>query len=530
MLVSNNQSLNILLANNNTLLNNLLKESDSKALNTLKQNSSSVAGSILKEILNNIKDSSKISANLENILKNLDSLKSLGNLSNNISSLIEEISADEELQKFKSSLENFSKNIKDLDANSLKEQIKNSGIFLENKLAQNLKLENILNKLSNLLKNLNSNEAKNADELINNILKNLSTNPKDLASSLHKLTNFLQTLAEKFESPFTKELTTFIKELKLLINDGSLVESKLENDLNSSLNKILKNSINEQIKELLNQIKENPQIQNNKDLQNIINKLNQMPDLFIKNEILQNTSSNNISGFSNILASNLKPILDALKDILQNLEPNNKEIKEQISSFIKKIETFLKENLNGQDFVKNNTHLEQDFKSILLKMQDELSSKMDTKHQESLKLINNLLTQIDYQQLSSLVSNSNFVYIPFFWEMLEEGTIEMKQKEEDKFFCQIKLTLKNFGKLDLMLALYDENKLDLTIFAQREHFKNLLKNEIKTLKQALNKVALIPVNIKLLDMQDEEKDKASNIYQNLYNNDIYSSSRIDIKA
>ena len=46
-------------------------------------------------------------------------------------------------------------------------------------------------------------------------------------------------------------------------------------------------------------------------------------------------------------------------------------------------------------------------------MQDEVAQKTDIKSQDSLKTINNLLTQIDMQQLTSLVSNSNFVYIPF---------------------------------------------------------------------------------------------------------------------
>ena len=137
------------------------------------------------------------------------------------------------------------------------------------------------------------------------------------------------------------------------------------------------------------------------------------------------------------------------------------------------------------------------------------------------------------QQLTSLVSNSNFVYIPFFWEMLEDGTVEIKEKEEDKFFCQIKLTLKDFGKIDLMLSMYDENKLDMTIYAQREHFKVTLRDNLQKLKLALNEANIIPMHIKLLDMKEEsetQEQKPTNVYQNNYNNDFITSSRIDIKA
>ncbi len=149
---------------------------------------------------------------------------------------------------------------------------------------------------------------------------------------------------------------------------------------------------------------------------------------------------------------------------------------------------------------------------------------------ELTKQIDKLLTQMDFYQLNSLVSNSNYVYVPFFWEMLEDGTVNMKKTEEEKFFCQINLTLKDFGKVDLMLGLYDKNKLDLTIYAQREHFKTAIRENIQKLKIALNSVDLIPVNIKLLDMKDEkEKETPSQVYlNNSYNQTI--NSGIDIRA
>ncbi|HAC70679.1 MAG TPA: flagellar hook-length control protein FliK, partial [Arcobacter skirrowii] len=142
----------------------------------------------------------------------------------------------------------------------------------------------------------------------------------------------------------------------------------------------------------------------------------------------------------------------------------------------------------------------------------------------------NLLAQVELNQLGSLASNSNFVFIPFFWDMLEDGFIQMKQKEEEKFFCQINLNLKDFGKVDLMLFLYDKNKLDLTIYAQREHFKVAIKENLQTLKKALNSVELIAVNVKLLDMKDDKKeDNLEQKYQNFYKESIFSNS-IDIKA
>ena len=565
MLISNGSALNILLANNNRVLNDALKEADNKTLNNLlKQDSSNsssstntAASSILKEVLNSIKDGTKSNSSLENILKNSTAFKDLGNLSSNLSSLLESIKDDESLQKFKPLLENFLKNIKDVTADNLKEQIKNSGIFLENKLSSNpnAKLENLLQNISNLIKTIDTPEAKNSSQIIDNILKNIpkdgSLKSSELVNNLKTLVSSLQNLSSSLNSNQTQTLNNLANELKNFIQNGVMIESKTENlvpktqtqtpqteDVNIE-NTQIKNLINNQVKELLTQIKQdltqNQNIIQNKNILPLIDKLISLPDLFSKSEAILNSVQNtNISNFSNNFATNLNPLLTALKESLQAINPKNIEIQNQINSLIKKVENIIQEYTNNQlDNPKDNQKLDNDFKSILLKMQDEVAQKTDIKSQDSLKTINNLLTQIDMQQLTSLVSNSNFVYIPFFWEMLEDGTVEIKQKEEDKFFCQIKLTLKDFGKIDLMLSMYDENKLDMTIYAQREHFKVTLRDNLQKLKLALNEANIIPMNVKLLDMKEEsetQEQKPTNVYQNNYNNDFITSSRIDIKA
>lgn len=567
MLISNGSALNILLANNNRVLNDALKEADNKTLNNLlKQDSSNsssstntAASSILKEVLNSIKDGTKSNSSLENILKNSTAFKDLGNLSSNLSSLLESIKDDESLQKFKPLLENFLKNIKDVTADNLKEQIKNSGIFLENKLSSNpnAKLENLLQNISNLLKTIDTPEAKNSSQIIDNILKNIpkdgSLKGSELVNNLKTLVSSLQNLSSSLNSNQTQTLNNLANELKNFIQNGSMIESKTENLVQKTLTQTqtsedeninranieIKSLINNQVKELLNQIKQdltqNQNIIQNKNILTLIDKLIALPDLFSKSEaILNSVQNSNISNFSNNFATNLNPLLTALKESLQAINPKNIEIQNQINSLIKKVENIIQEYTNNQlDNQKDNQKIDNDFKSILLKMQDEVAQKTDIKSQDSLKTINNLLTQIDMQQLTSLVSNSNFVYIPFFWEMLEDGTVEIKEKEEDKFFCQIKLTLKDFGKIDLMLSMYDENKLDMTIYAQREHFKVTLRDNLQKLKLALNEANIIPMHIKLLDMKEESENKEqkpTNVYQNNYNNDFITSSRIDIKA
>ena len=590
MFISSNNLLNILIPNDNKVLKEALKEADSKTLEQMVKNNSGSVNDVLKNLFENLKNGTKSNASIENMLKNTSALKDLGNVSTNLSNLLESVSKDESLQKFKPILESFLKNIKDMDANTLKEQLKNSGVFLESKLATtpNAKLENILTQIQNLVKEINTPQAKQVGELLTKLLQTPqnqanSTNT-DFTNNLKSLTTTLQNLNSSLTPSQTQNLSTLTNQLKTLVNTGTLVESKIENSVPldrsvqsstqgniqpntqapiqnlketlSSLqnlqskdiltaqvkenpNALLQNiqdkvSINVQTKDLLLQIKadilQNPTLQN-RNILPMIDNLLKMPDLFAKAENLQNlTSTNNLSTFSNNFMSNLSPLLTTLKENLESLNPSNSNLQNHLTKLVDKVEHLIQDLVNNP---KGEVKVAEDMKTVLLKMQDELATKTDIKSQDLAKQVDKLLTQIDYHQLASLTSNANNVYLPFLWEMLEDGNISMKKTEEEKFYCQINLTLKDFGKVDLMLALYDKNKLDLTIYAQREHFKIALRDNMQQLKVALNSVDLIPVNIKLLDLKEEKGvvEEPVKIYANNgYNDNFNSSSKIDIRV
>lgn len=306
----------------------------------------------------------------------------------------------------------------------------------------------------------------------------------------------------------------------LLSNNQALLNKILDSSLDSELKSILTNQNNSAdvlkiIKELFLALKDGSKSATN--LENLLKNLNFSKEL--------GTLSSNISTLlqnlqSDESLSNLKTPLENFLKNFQNIDDLN--LKEQIKNSGVFLENKL---LNSSKY-----NFDDDFKANLLKLQEALTTKSDAKSIENLKIVNNLLAQVELNQLGSLASNSNFVFIPFFWDMLEDGFIQMKQKEEEKFFCQINLNLKDFGKVDLMLFLYDKNKLDLTIYAQREHFKVAIKENLQTLKKALNSVDLIAVNVKLLDMKDDKKeDNLEQKYQNFYKESIFSNS-IDIKA
>ncbi|MBP7770167.1 MAG: flagellar hook-length control protein FliK [Aliarcobacter sp.] len=540
MFISSNNLLNILLPNDNKVLKEALKQADSQTLEQMTKNNSASVNDVLKDLFENLKNGTKSNAAIENVLKNSTIFKDLGNASSNLSTLLKDISSDENLQKFKPLLENFLKNIKDMDANTLKEQLKNSGVFLESKLSQtpNAKLENILTQVQNAIKDINIPQTKQINELINKLLQTpldqTSNNKAEFINNLKSLTSALQNLSSSLNPSQTQNLSNLTNQLTTLVNNGSLLESKIENNNPMTQNTQLKETVNLQAKDLLTQIKsdilQNPTLQN-KNILPMIDNLLKMPDLFVKAESLQNLlSTNNLSTFSNNFTSNLSPLLTSLKESLESLNPNNSNLQNNLLKLVEKVEYLIQDLINTP---KNNSKINDDMKSILLQMQDELASKTDGKSQDLSKQIDKLLTQIDYHQLASLSSNSNNVYLPFFWELLDEGNISMKKTDDEKFYCQINLSLKDFGKVDLMLALYDKNKLDLTISAQREHFKTALRDNMQKLKIALNNVDLIPVNIKLLDLKEEKsiQEEPSSIYlNNSYNQNNNSNSKIDIRV
>ena len=621
MLVSNNTSLNILLPNDNKALKEVLKEADSKSLDQMLKNNSTSVKDVIKELFDGLKSGTKSNATIENVLKNSTVFKEMGNVSSNLSTLMDDISQDENLQKFKPQIESFLKNIKDMDASTLKEQISKSGVFLESKMTQtpNAKIENILNQIQNLVKNVDTTQAKQVNELLTKTFQ--SSNTTELSSNLKTLTSSLQNLSNTLNTSQTQNLSTLTNQLKEFISNGSLLESKVENNtanlnpqnketitaqtkdlltqikndlvqnpssinkdtlsqvqnlvknmdmpeakqINEVIAKIIQNpsssdtssnlrtltsslenltnslstsqtqnkeAINAQTKDLLTQIKnelvQNPSIASKNTL-TLIDNLLKMDNLFVKGENIQNIlNQNNISTFSNNFSSNLSPLLTNLKESLETLNPNSTTVQTHISKLVENVENLIKDLAYPKA---QSSNISDDMKSILLQIQDEVSSKTDPKSQDLARQVDKLLTQIDYHQLASITSNSNNVYLPFFWEMLDEGNISMKKTDEDKFYCQINLTLKDFGKVDLMLAMYDKNKIDLTIYAQREHFKTAIRDNMQSLKVALNSVDLIPVNIKLLDLKEEQvekKDPAQTYMENSYSQTI--SSSIDIRA
>ncbi|UTJ05449.1 flagellar hook-length control protein FliK [Arcobacter roscoffensis] len=433
----------------------------------------------------------------------------------------------------------------------------------------NTQTKQLLNEIKtqfNINNASNPSATKVVNEQIDNLLKSNDLFAKNdkLIEPKALLNNLLNSSEIKQASNQNQNISNLVLNLKNISENISNLETKVQNFINVTSEK---NATLSNLKENLASLKTELVNIKNVDLSvsnKIVSKLENLDNLFAKienpnanTEVIKTSSlqtsnmpsnqSNISSSFPNNFANNLNSLILLLKESITNLtsnqnNPNAPAVQNQILEVVDKIESTIKESIQNSNInqamnlnqtKESSNPLSNDMKSILLQMQDELASKTDQKSQEIFKQVDKMLMQIDYHQLLSMSSNSNYVYVPFLWDMLEEGSIGIKKsKDEEKFYCQIHLTLKDFGKVDLMMGLYDKNKIDITIYAQREHFKEKVRDNLQTLKKSLNKVDLIPVNIKLLDLKEENKteDKPTQTYnKNAYDNSSFSSG-IDIRV
>ena len=317
-------------------------------------------------------------------------------------------------------------------------------------------------------------------------------------------------------------------------------------DLKSILNSLLKESAGNtptQDKNLLELVKSNPTLQNlatpgktlqelDKLLSKVIQQETKIPNEIkntqtqVKTQIqeqtkptllkLQKTLQEFTAPLKNIQHQELKTSLSnsgvflesKLKNILQN------SLTQETTTLIRKAHT-----LNKPEPLQNATHskerLSQDLKALLLQSHEEINNSNAPHKQELLKTIDKLTLQIDYHQLVSHLSNASSLYIPYSWEALEDGTITLKSAKEDKFFCDIELKLKEYGAIKLRLGMFEKNQLNINISTENETFKNLLKENISTLKKQLFSIGINPQSIRFLDDSSNKTDAYTTPTKNL---------------
>ena len=91
--------------------------------------------------------------------------------------------------------------------------------------------------------------------------------------------------------------------------------------------------------------------------------------------------------------------------------------------------------------------------------------------------------------------------------MLEDGNIQMRKAEDEKFYCDINLKLKEYGELNIKMTLFEKNQLNLHIYSAHKEFKSIIKENIASLRSALIETNITPREIRIFE--PKQKPKAS---------------------
>ncbi len=277
------------------------------------------------------------------------------------------------------------------------------------------------------------------------------------------LPNTNKALALALKSATAKELT-------------SLTQTK---DLGSILDSLLKQSNGvdtAQNRALLELLKSNPTL---KSLSNAVPTLKDLLQL-LKADKTQTA-----------LEKSLQNFLTNIKDI------DSKELHSKLKSSGVFLENELKTSKNPKEI------LSSDLKALLLKTSDELSNAATTpKSQEILKQIDKVLLQIDYHQLVSHLSNASSLYLPYSWDALQEGDINIKKIKNKSYCCDIHLELKEYATVDLRLVLFEKNQLSINISTQSKELKEKILQNLQILKKQLSNAALITKEIRFIEKKE----------------------------
>ena len=481
------EHLNIIMPNKNQALKTVLENATKTELEVLTK------GKDLKSVVNDLlQQSSKNETSNKELLdavKNNPTLKSLGNSSKTITDITKKLDSDPSTKELATKLKSFASDIKDIKPSQLKEKFENSGIFLESKLknvtnpkvdlkktltslVQNLKptndnqVKSIINDTIKIIKSDTLNLASNGD-----VVKNKTDNQKTLTTLLNDVKDVVSKLEDKLKLPREdnlKETTKDIKNIKTLetktITDNNFKNLGIEQDLKSQVSKI---SV---------EVKNFQQIPKTESLKDI-------DKLFSEENKLKLPKENETKN---------------LKDLNKFEKTEQKEpiYSKQTQSILKDLKTLqsplnLKLDKNIKDIVDN------DLKSQVSKLSTEVKNSQHPQKAEILKDIDKLSLELDYHQLMSHLSNNTLLYIPFNWDALQKGEIDIKNAKDDKFFCDINLTLKDYGELNLKLTLYEENQLNLHFYSDSIELKDILKENLSDLRSALIDTKITPREIRI---------------------------------
>jgi len=370
-------------------------------------------------------------------------------------------------------------------------QTKDLGSVLESLLRNNpqnkIQNQELLQLLKNnpTLKEL-SNVTTTLKSLQNILQKNLQQNPKNQFSHLFKLQKLLITILSD-----TKNIDNALLKNKIE-NSGIFLESKLKNFTSPQV----------ELKLLLQDL--STTLQNSKvpRAQTIAQELNTL----IKSELFSKTSENPkvLTQLTQKLDTLLEKTIKQMNSDFDKMQhPKDILFTKATEELYSKI-SLLNHPTKLQEAQKIQELFSNDLKHIVKKSLEELQNTDLTQKHEIVKQLDKISLQIDYYQLLSHLSDASAIYLPYSFDALEDGSISIKNTKNGRFFCDIDLELKEYGKLKLRLGIFEKNQLNINIECQSGDLQIILQENLKDLRENLFNVGIYPKDIRFLNYEKED--------------------------
>ena len=498
--ISANKSVDIVLSGANKALAEVVKSATPKELSALSQkflpdvSQSKDLKSIVSSLLKQTATSSASDKELLNLVKNNPTLKNLGPIADTIKDLLSALKSDKTPLPIENKLKSFLVDVKDLTQLILKEKVANSGVFLESKLknAQNPQVE-LKTVLESLTKTLDKSQIFNIRVLSEKLKEVL--NSKVIAESSNKALERTPVDEKKALVEVVKKLETILPKLQEHLKSADAINSpKFAAALSKLEGLVEPKTSNAQsvkapnLKEALAQVNLQLSQSANPQAKSAFEALEKIFTLL-------KTETSTQSETDKKIPKEIKANVESLKNAILKSDPVFS--KEVVSSATKLASLSALTRLSSDNNVKE--IISNDLKAVLSQASEEIVKSDHPNKTELLKHIDKLALQIDYSQLLSHLSNSSSLYAPFAWERMKKGRINIRSDKEEKFYVDIDLTLEDYGELNLKLALYDENQLNIQIYANSEALRTLVKENVSTLRSALIENEITPREIRIFD-------------------------------
>lgn len=193
------------------------------------------------------------------------------------------------------------------------------------------------------------------------------------------------------------------------------------------------------------------------------------------------------------IKTTMQELLGVLKQ--NNMEPQLQKTLHHLLQNIKDIDPKTLQNklqdsgIFLESKLKNGFDITNDLKAQVLKA--------SSHHQ--LPQLDKLALQLDYYQLLSHLNNASVLYIPYSFDSLQEGSLNIKKAKQNSYFCDIDLELKEHGALHVRLGLFDTKQLSINIKCESKTLQQTLQANIQKLRKKLTDAGITLQDVRFLD-------------------------------